>query len=475
VAVVQRSGGAVLGIGKVLALVILVTGLAFLLPSVPASGQELSGPERAALQHQKDALFQQMLRNPANLDVTFAYANVAAKLGDYEGAVSALDRMLLFNPKLARVQLELGALYFKMGAYDLALDYFQRAATYNPPPEVKARIAEYLGLIKKAQSHSQYSGSIFTGIQYQSDATLGPAAAAIIAPTSFGPFLIPLSKQFRKNPDVDIFGIGSLLYNYDLGLQSRDSIEATALSVVNHYFHFDRLDLDLGEVTLGPRLNFPHGIIGSRPASAKPYVIVNEVGLGENQYFYTVGVGGEYHQPILRDLDFKGIFEFRHREFSNAPDRPTSTGLDGDDKLVSLQFSKSITANSVVNLQLDYLNEATRFANYANNTYSVSASYSARYNAPFKLTDFPWQSTLFLARSWAIYDAPDPCCFVGGSGPGGSATRDDRHWRFGLTQAVVFSPRTALVLQLQRDIVSSNLPLYGYSSDTVVVGPQFRF
>jgi len=30
-------------------------------------------------------------------------------------------------------------------------------------------------------------------------------------------------------------------------------------------------------------------------------------------------------------------------------------------------------------------------------------------------------------------------------------------------------------VQLQRDIVSSNLPLYAYTSNSVLVGPQIRF
>ena len=94
--------------------------------------QTASAEERPALEAQKEALFQQMFRDPANLDVTFAYADVSARLGDYEAAVSALERMLLFNPNLPRVQLELGALYFKMGSYELARDYFQKAAGGEP-------------------------------------------------------------------------------------------------------------------------------------------------------------------------------------------------------------------------------------------------------------------------------------------------------------------------------------------------------
>jgi tetratricopeptide (TPR) repeat protein len=137
--------------------------LVSMLVSRPAAAQTVSGQERSRLEAQKQALFQEMLRNPANLDVTFAYADVAARLGDYEEAVSALDRMLLFNPNLPRVELEIGALYFRMGSYDLASDYFARAAASNPPPEVRARIEEYQAQIEKATSRHHLSGYVFFG------------------------------------------------------------------------------------------------------------------------------------------------------------------------------------------------------------------------------------------------------------------------------------------------------------------------
>src|SRR5215510_9622780 len=110
-------------LGACLALVLVAIGLY----GGVAAAQEPLAADRATLQSRKDTLFQQMLREPANLDITFAYADVSAKLGDNEAAVAALERMLLFNPGLARVQLELGALYFRMGSYEIARTYFDKA------------------------------------------------------------------------------------------------------------------------------------------------------------------------------------------------------------------------------------------------------------------------------------------------------------------------------------------------------------
>ena len=69
----------------------------------------------------------------------------SAKLGDNEAAVSALERMLLFNPNLPRVELELGALYFRMGSFEMARSYFDKALAANPPAEVKSRIDRISG------------------------------------------------------------------------------------------------------------------------------------------------------------------------------------------------------------------------------------------------------------------------------------------------------------------------------------------
>ena len=150
-----------------------------------AAAQAAAGEGTASLEAQKEALFQQMLRDPGNLDVAFAYADVSARLGDYEAAVSALERMLLFNPDLPRVQLELGAMYFRMGSYDIARSYFEKAAAANPPPEVRARIDQYLAEIEKGESRHHLSGYFFSGVQYQTDANVA-GSSLILSPIGAG-------------------------------------------------------------------------------------------------------------------------------------------------------------------------------------------------------------------------------------------------------------------------------------------------
>jgi tetratricopeptide (TPR) repeat protein len=461
--------------GTLLNLVCRIIALIVILAAATASAQPVSGTDQARLEAQKEALFQQMLRNPANLDVTFAYADVSAKLGDYEAAVSALERMLLFNPKLPRVQLELGALYFRMGAFDLARDYFNLAEANNPPPEVRARIAEYLGQITKNESRHHLSGYVFLGGQYQTDANVAPGSPLILSP--IGPVL--LNNQFLKQSSGSIFASGSLLYSYDLETQNRDTFDVTGVGYVNHYYNtnVNRLDLYLLEVTAGPRFNFPNGLaFASTPASVKPYVIVDEVGLGQAQYFDAYGTGLEFDEKIWNDLLLKSVFEFRQKNFTNSPDRPLSTGLNGSDKLVTFSLNKPIAANAELNLEFDYLDQTTQLSYYTNDSYAVVGSYHVHYDVPFRFAHYPWESSVFLGRAWSIYASPDPCCSTSGNplvfSPSSQLTQ---RWRFGSTEAVTVTPRIAVVLQLERDIISSNLPIYAYTNNSILLGPQIHF
>jgi Tetratricopeptide repeat len=473
----DKPAGATRRVGKLLRFICCALMLIVVLAQPRASAQPVTSEEgRPALEAQKEALFQQMFRDPANLDVTFAYADVSARLGDYEAAVSALERMLLFNPDLPRVQLELGALYYRMGSYELARDYFDKAAAANPPPEVRARVEQYLADIDRSQSRHHLSGYVFFGGQYQSDANVA-GSSQILTPVF--PFPVLLNTPFTKQASGSIFGSGSLLYSYDMETQNRDTLEVTSVGYLSHYFNaaVNRLDLSLLEVTAGPRFNFPNGgLIGDKAASLKPYIIGDEVGLGWNQYFAAGGPGIEYQEIVWNDLALKAAFEFRHKNYANAPDRPLSTGLNGNDQLVTLSATKPITENSLLNLEFDYLNQSTQLAFYTNATYAVSGSYRIRYGDPIGITSQPWETTAFLGRAWSYYAAPDPCCNTSGNPVmPGLSTQLTQRWRFGLTQTWPISAAVAIVAQVERDIISSNLPLYSYNNTSFLVAPQVRF
>jgi len=97
-----------------------------------------------------DAAFQETLRKPSDPATLIAFAEIAIKTGDLEGAISALDRLLLIDGDQPEVKLELGVLYFRLGSFEAARGYLEEARlSKRASPALKERAASFLKEIKR--------------------------------------------------------------------------------------------------------------------------------------------------------------------------------------------------------------------------------------------------------------------------------------------------------------------------------------
>lgn len=104
---------------------------------------------RSVLKQEFNKTFYKMLDDPSNVDVTMHYANLAIELGDYEAAIPALERILLFNPDLPRIKQEIGVLYYRLDAFDMAKSYLEDARSGdNVPQDVLDTANMYLRKMK---------------------------------------------------------------------------------------------------------------------------------------------------------------------------------------------------------------------------------------------------------------------------------------------------------------------------------------
>jgi tetratricopeptide (TPR) repeat protein len=202
------------------------------------------------LQQQYDAAFEQMVRQPDNLDVLFKFATLASKTDDLEGAISALERMLLINPNLPRVRLELGVLYFRLGSYEVARTYLSSVlASAALPTEVRSRAEQFLSEIEKRQSPSRFAGEVFAGTRYQSNANLGPANSIV---RLFGQSA-NLNQSALGKPDWGFVASAQLRHFYDLGTQDKAALETQLTAYANRQFQYSAANVSLLDLTTGPR------------------------------------------------------------------------------------------------------------------------------------------------------------------------------------------------------------------------------
>ncbi len=83
--------------------------------------------------------------NPGDVKAALHYAEEAVKIGNYEAAIPPLERILMFNPRLSEVRLEVGVLYYLLNSKDMAKKHLSMVATdTGATPASKARAESYL-------------------------------------------------------------------------------------------------------------------------------------------------------------------------------------------------------------------------------------------------------------------------------------------------------------------------------------------
>ena len=152
-----------------------------LLPFSPSLAQE-ARPTTVAQLSQDDpaykAAFQETLRKPNDPAVLLRYADLATKAGNLEGAISALERLLLIEADQPRVKLELGVLYYRLGSYEQARVYLEAARTSpRATNEVKERSSQFIADVNQATGKSRLTGDILGGVRYSTNANSGPTGS----------------------------------------------------------------------------------------------------------------------------------------------------------------------------------------------------------------------------------------------------------------------------------------------------------
>ena len=92
---------------------------------------------------EREKIFSALIEDPTNLDYLFEYANLSILLGDLEAAISVFEQMLIYEPDLPRIRLELGVLYFRLNAYPSAKLYLNSVKNYDAPEEVLKKVDSF--------------------------------------------------------------------------------------------------------------------------------------------------------------------------------------------------------------------------------------------------------------------------------------------------------------------------------------------
>ena len=424
------------------------------------------GPVNASAEQEReyDAAFQEMLRKPADLDVLFKFATIATKTGDYEGAISALERMLLVNPDLPRVRLELGVLYYRLGSYEVARTYLAAVvATANLPPEVRTRAEQFLTEVDKRENRSRFVGETFAGVRYQSNANLGPPTSSV---RLFGQ-TANLNQAGLGTADWGVVGSGYVRHLYDFGNQDKGTLETQFTGYANRQFQLSQANVSILDLTSGPRFQAFQGIfedVTIKPLASLGYIWVNDVA-----YYGSYGSGVEVASLLGDKLRNTTNLVWRRLLYQDSWYLPFNSLYTGNEWSANTTFMYELTDIVAIfangNMQR-YMTDNSPMYSYV--LVGGGGGMQFRFPDPLFKTDLPWTISLSANVQWWNYDQPDPVVDP-------VVLRQQNDVILNLTLVVPFDQRTALTVSGGRFVRSSNLPNYEFTNNSFLMGVTWRF
>ncbi|MBV8166304.1 MAG: hypothetical protein JO021_05890 [Alphaproteobacteria bacterium] len=436
---------------------LLVLAAAWLVTTMPTAWAADQSDQAAY-----DAAFEQMRRDPGNSDKALAYAKAAIAVGDFEGAISALERLLIFNPDLPRIRLEIGVLYYRLGSYDLARTYLGGTVDRPDIPEdARAQARDYLGQIDRQTSQHRISGQVLSGLRYQSNANAGPDGGQS---RLFG-FDLLLTNNLQKKHDFNFFGIGVLNYVYDFQNGDPLTMEANLTSYGAKQFRQSQFDLSLMQVDIGPRIGLPGMLEGS---SIRPYVVGDYLSLGGTSYLNSYGGGINYLAPLLDRLLLEANFEIQNRQYWQDAARPRIENRNGDFIAVRLTPRYALTDNQIIGLVGEFDRTMAVQGYERNSQFLLGPLYQIKFEPPVDFLSRPWTASGYFNRVWRNYANVDPLVDP-------FNTRRDTEWNVGAVLDIGIVDRLNLVMQLSHSWIESTIPNYSYKNLIGAMALSFTF
>lgn len=446
---------------SVLALLAVVVTTA-VVDARPALAQTTS--VSAADEAEYDAAFQQMLQKPSDLDVLFKFAMIASKTGDLEGAISALERMLVVDPNLPRVRLELGVLYYRLGSFEVARTYFETTLkSESLPPDVKSRAEQFLSESEKRLTRSRFSGEIFAGMRYQSNANLGPPTSSV---RLFGQSA-NLNQAALGTADWGAVTSGFVRHTYDLGQNNRAALETQLSGYLNRQFQIQAANVSILDLTSGPRFQAFQGIF--QDVTLKPFGTVGYIWVNDVPYYGSFGSGLEVGALLSDRLRNTTNFVWRRQMYQNSWYIPTNNQFTGVEYSANSTFQYQVNDAVMLyangNLQR-YQTDSTPWQNYM--LYGAGGGMSFSFTDPLFKSEMPWSISLFANVQWWAYDQPDAVVDL-------TVTRQQIDTILNLTLSIPFDQRTMFTVSGGRFVRSSDLPNYAFTNNSALIGVTWRF
>jgi hypothetical protein len=417
---------------------------------------------------ERDRLASYIQAHPEDYESTYRFVVLTTELRDYEAGIGALERVLMFNPNLSRARKELGFLYARLGAWEVAAEHLRAAkAAGDLDPVQIAQIDAQLPDIEKQTQASRLSVRIHTGLRAQSNANYFPAS------NLFQVGGIGLGSTAPRKGDMNAFQLVLAAHDWEFGNQRGDQLETRVTAYATEQFSLPQYSVALFTATVGPRFFVPQTMVQS--LSVRPYLTGGVSMLGSNNYLNAGGAGASVRVELAPDVYLEPGAEWRglwvqpvRGVFGPSPFQTLSTLATGDVATGYLLGSYRLLDDVRLDGRVAYSRATAGYAAQSSDQVDVQAMLRVEVDPPHPMIARRWTIAPYARFTNLAFDAANPLVnpFV---------ARRDTAWNYGVVLDAPVTETFGFAGNLEFMRNDSNLPNFKTQNVSVSFGPTAKF
>lgn len=332
--------------------------------------------------------YDQILDNPDNLQLSFAYARQEAGRGNLQGSAGSLERLLLLEPEWDTARLFYAVVLYRLDDMDGALRELmilrQRELTASQLLEVE----RYIDLAKTGNSMTRVYGDWSFGVRYDTNPNLFPDSGTLLYEDT------PVPNDFSKKSDSAFYTTGRVRLEQSLGTGNGDFLFLDTRGWLNEQFKADRQDYISGRVEAGGTFFFG-------PAAITPKLIYSGLTLDRDHYLDELGGGIEITYALSPHLTLKTAVSAVDQDFHRTSLSTVGSKRDGLALEVGGGFAWRPVQWNTFSIEAYYVDKSADVASFAfDGVWGQASNLTLLGKGTYLLS----QLTI-----WSFgYDAPDP-------------------------------------------------------------------
>lgn len=430
---------------------------------------QVEATEEAALRVEQQKQFAAMFEAPDDVSLMFQYAVTSIRLQDYEAAITTLERILIYNPNLPRVKVELGASYFRIGSYPVAKFYFEEVLNDDTAdPEMKERVQVFLDEINKRTRTSYFTGRVGIDTVFTTNANFGPDDRNAVF---LGIPVVLTAPDVTSQTDAGFSFVGQVSHVYDLSSANGDVWRSDLAFSATRFAETDDGATDVVVLRTGPRLSLDDDRYGPK---IRPYLELSHVRFAKDPLQTTIGGGIELTNTLNQSMSLFSDLRIAYRD-----SHINTLAVDLNNEIID-QDGFNVRANAGVNYFYDQnvtlrgfvLAEFTGAETDQEQSYEfgIGGMGTYRYDSGLEVGSRDWLVSAGFRGVYRRFDADHVA-----AGIVDGKTREDLDLRLHIGHTAYLQDDLSLTARAEYFVRDSNIRNFDLNSFTAKVGIRYSF